>query len=139
MQVTDPVLGAIEFFCGAWDGVVPFEFPGHRKLEFALHVWADASGPTAGQRATFEGLCARYAALWPAFARSLAECHPELTTEEEVERSLLPIVGCYIEAGATAGHNDFELVYTFDRPGEGSRGFFVRVVGWEIAETVMAE
>jgi hypothetical protein len=60
-------------------------------------------------------------------------------SEDEVERSLRPTAGCYIEAGANAGHNDFELVYEFDLPGEGARGFFVRIVGWEVAEAVMAE
>jgi hypothetical protein len=137
--VLDPVFGEIEFGVDAWDGLCPFDFPPAGTAEFAVHVWAGASGPTAGQRATFEQLRARYAALWPGIARSLAACHPTLPTEAEVGRGLRPTVGCYIEAGASADHHDFELVYEFDRPGEGARGFFVRVVGWEVTEAVMAD
>jgi len=137
--VIDPVFGQIEFGVAAWDGVVPFEFPPAGTLHLAVHVCACKSGPSASQRATFQQLCARYAVLWPGIARSLAECHPTLSTAEEVGRSLRPKVGCYIEECATTDHNDFELVYEFDRPGEGSRGYFVRIIGWEVVEAVMAE
>ena len=135
----DPVFGDIEFDVDAWDGICPFVFPASRTAEFAVHVCADDAGPTDGQRSTFKELLARYAAMWPDIARSLAACHPALSTAEEVGRSLSSTVGCYIEEGASGGHHDFELVYEFDLPGEGSRGFFVRIVGWEIAEAVMAE
>jgi hypothetical protein len=40
---------------------------------------------------------------------------------------------------ASQGHADFELVYAFDLEGENGRGFFVRIVGWKVAEAVVAE
>lgn len=137
--MVDSVFGEIEFVIDAWNGRSPFKFPQARMGQFYVHIRAGASGPSAVQRATFDQLRARYTTLWPGIAQSLVACHPILSTAEEVERSLRPTVGCYIEAGASAGHNDFELVYEFNLPGEGVRGFFVRIVGWEVVEAVMAD
>src|SRR5439155_1243341 len=95
--VVDSVFGEIEFGVDAWDGRSPFEFLPARMAQFYVHVRSGASGPSAGQRATFDQLRARYTILWPGIARSLAACHPTLSTAEEVERSLRPTVGCYIE------------------------------------------
>ncbi len=63
--MTDPTFGKITFRIDAWDGLVPFEHEPSGISAFAVHVWADESGPTSSQRATFEDLKARYATLWP--------------------------------------------------------------------------
>lgn len=137
--MTDPTFGEIVFRIDAWDGLVPFEHGLSGMTGFAVHVWADESGPSAIQRDTFDQLKARYPALWPTIARSLLGCHAGLSSLEEVACGLNPTVGCYIERAGRHGHADFELVYTFDIPGEGSRGYFVRIAGWEIAEAFVAE
>jgi hypothetical protein len=139
IALTDPAFGEIEFHVEAWDGIVPFDFDQTRMTEFAVHIWADESGPTVAQRMTFEGLQARYRELWPSIAEALLGCHPALNSTKEVEDSLSPTVGCYIEEVVNPEHNDFELVYGFDREGENGRGFFVRISGWRVVEVVLAE
>jgi hypothetical protein len=138
MAMIDPSFGEIEFSIDAWDGLAPFVHDPSGSSEFALHIWADQSGPTDAQRATFDRLKARYPALWPLIAGALLDCHPDLNSVEEVARALNPVVGCYLEDAASEGHSDFELVYTFDLAGEDGRGFFVRFIGWRIVETVLA-
>jgi hypothetical protein len=139
MAVNDPAFGEIEYSGDAWDGLVPFEHGPSGTSEFAVHLWADESGPTAMQRATFEQIKARYSRLWPSIAEALLGCHAGLSSVQEITRGLSPTVGCYIEGVASQGHADFELVYTFDLEGENGRGFFVRIVGWKVAEAVVAE
>jgi hypothetical protein len=60
MAVNDPAFGQIEYSGHAWDGLVPFEHGPSGTSEFAVHLWADESGPRAMQRATFEQIKARY-------------------------------------------------------------------------------
>jgi hypothetical protein len=137
-RMIDPVFGDIRFSVDAWDGRVPFLFLPGGTAQFAVHVWSDRNGPTAGQQATFKEFCSKYAVLWPAIARALADCHPASLTVEQVGCSLKPTVACHIERGSSGLHNDFELVYEFNLDGEDSRAFFVRISGWQIVETVMA-
>ena len=137
--VTDPAFGEIEFNVEACDGIVPFDFNRTRMTGFAAHIWADESGPSIAQRTTFERLQSRYRELWPSIAEALLGCHPALNSTSEVEASLSPTVGCYIEDVPHPEHNDFELVYGFDREGENRRGFFVRISGWRVVEAVLAE
>ncbi|MDG3006368.1 hypothetical protein [Paludisphaera mucosa] len=137
--MTDPTFGEIEFKIDAWDGLAPFAYEPSRTSRFAVHIWADESGPSALQRATFDQLKARYPSLWPDIAEALLLCHPGLISVEEVAAGLSPTIGCYIEDEGGPAHADFELVYTFDLPGEGGRGYFVRIVGWDIVEAFAAE
>lgn len=135
----DPTFGEIQFQIDAWNGLVSFPDNPSGTREFAVHIGADESGPTPIQRATFDQLKARYSALWPSIAEALLGCQIGLSSTGEVARTLGPVVGCYIEDGGGRTHADFELVYTFDRPGENGRGYFIRIVGWEIAEAFVAE
>jgi hypothetical protein len=137
--VTDPTFGEIAFCEGAWDGLVPFESVPAGTSEFAGHVWADESGPSDVQRATFEQIKGRCTGLWPTVAKVLLGLHPVLGFVAAAEDHLSSTVDCYIEAEASQGHVDFELVYGFNLEGENSRGFFVRIVGWQVAEAVIAE
>jgi hypothetical protein len=137
--MTDPTFGEIEFHVQAWDGQVPFNHGPSGAKMFAVHVWADESGPTESQRTTFEQLKVRYSELWPLIAEALLGCHSDLDSVEAVERCLNPIVACHLEESASQGHEDFELVYSFDLDGEGHRGYFVRIVGWQVAEAFMAD
>jgi hypothetical protein len=88
MRLTDPVFGEIEFHTDAWDSIVPFEFAPAGTLDFAVHVWADAFGPTDTQRRTFDELRRRYAGLRPRIAEALVSCHPGPSSAMEVDRSL---------------------------------------------------
>ena len=135
----DPVFGQIEFRIDAWDGIVPFQFTPANTTQLAVHIWSDESGPCDSQRSTFRQFCNRLPELWPTIAAGLAECHPELKTVKKVQQHLNPTVGFYLESGATHGHHDFELAYGFDVDCENNRGFFVRVVGWQVESTVLAE
>jgi hypothetical protein len=138
--MTDPTFGEIKFNnVDAWDGIVPFEHGPSDTSEFAVHIWADEAGPSATQRSTFDQLKIQYPVLWPSIADALLECHAGLDSVEELSCSFSPTVGCYIEGGVDLDHANFELVYTFDLPGEGSRGFFARIVGWEVVEACVAE
>ncbi len=137
--MNDPTFGEIEFSIDAWDGIVPYEHAPSNAAEFAVHIWADDAGPTTLQRRTFDGLKARYPTLWPSIARALLDCRPDLGSTDAVEAGLNPTVGCYIEGEGGADHANFELVYTLDLPDEGSRGYFVRIVGWEVIEAMAAE
>jgi hypothetical protein len=135
--VIDPSFGEIRFSFDAWDGLVPFAHAPSKLSAFGVHVWADDSGPTDSQRATFEELKARYASLWPAIADAVLECHPDLHSVADVARHVNPTVGCYIEYGGVASHDDFELVYDFDF--DDGRGVFVRFAGWSIVDAFLAE
>jgi hypothetical protein len=137
--MTDPVFGSIEFFADAWDGVVPFHFEASGTTELTIHVWADESGPTEVQQETFRLLLSRYAMLWPPIAEALLGCNSELGSLERIGTKLWSSVGCYIESAASAGHSDFDLVYTFEDGREINRSCFVRIVGWRIVEAVIAE
>ena len=137
--MTDPTFGDIEFRGDTWDGLVRVDFATAGTSAFAVHVWADESGPTIVQRSTFEQLKARYPDLWPNILAALLDLHPGLSTLEEVEMNLSPIVGCYIELDDGVGPAEFELVYGFELEGEDDRGFFIRFVDWQIVEAVIAE
>ncbi len=135
--MTDASFGAITFTVDAWDGLVPFEHEPSGTSAFAVRVWADASGPTAGQRATFEELKRRYATLWHVIAGAMTKCHPPLGSVDTCRNGVDSIVGCYIQSEANLGHEDFELVY--ELRGDPGRGVFVRIAGWNVVEAVVAE
>lgn len=135
----DPVFGEIEYRIDAWEGSAPFEHGPSGLSDLFVHIRADESGPSEVQRATFEQFEARYAALWPAIAEALLGCRDDMGSVAEVEAAISPEVSCDIEEESTGGFADFELVYTFDLEGEGARGYFVRIEGWEVAEAFVAE
>jgi hypothetical protein len=139
LTVNDPSFGEIEFSIDAWDGLAPFEYRPSGTTMFAVHVWADESGPSAVQRATFDQLKAHYVILWPSIAKALRGCHASPTAIVDVANCLNPTVGCYIETESGGAHAAFELVYAFDLPGENGRGYFVRIVEWEVAEAFVAD
>ena len=133
----DPLFGEISFTVDAWYALVPFEDERSGTLAFAVHIWADPSGPTASQRATFKELKRRYETLWPVIAETMVKCHPRLSSVDRCREYVDPTVGCYIQNKASRGHDDFELVYELrDEPG---RGIFVRIAGWDVVESAVAK
>jgi hypothetical protein len=135
--ITDPTFGQIAFLVDAWDGLVPFEHDPSGTAKFGVHVWADESGPTDSQRATFEELKARYAALWPEIAKAMLRAYPALGSVDECGSALGPCVGCYIEYEATDKHEEFELIYEVND--EEGLGIFVRIAGWKVSDALTAQ
>lgn len=102
----------------------------------ASHVWLYGDAPTALQEKAFEDLVACYDQLWPNVAAKLATLHPELGSVEDIRRCVRNRVAIHIGEHA---EDSIELVYEFDLPNEGSRGFFLRVDGIHVIDGFMAE
>jgi hypothetical protein len=134
---TDATFGKIAFNIDAWDGLVRFEHKLSGTSTFAVHVWADESGPTSSQRGTFEELKARYAELWPVIAEAMVRCHPTLGSAHGCRDGVDSTVGCYMQRVASQGHEDFALVY--ELTSEPGRAIFVTIAGWQVIEAVVAE
>jgi hypothetical protein len=135
--MTDPTFGKITFSIDAWDGLVPFEHEPSGISTFAVHVWADESGPTSSQRATFEELKARCATLWPVIIDAMVGCHPTLGSAYGCRDGVDSTVGRYMQRVASQGHEDFELVY--ELTSEPGRAIFVTIAGWQVVESVVAD
>lgn len=127
----DPTFGEIVFRHDAWDGLVSIG-----PLEFTVHIWSDSKGPSTAQRVAFDDLKAGYEGLWPSIASELLKCHEGLISIKEIEESLSTTVNCYVEGGD--GHG-IELVYAFDLPGEGDRGYFIRLVNLAIVDVAVED
>ena len=110
--------------------------PHSDSTEMASHVWLYGEAPTALQEKAFEDLVARYDQLWPNAASKLATLHPELDSVEDIRRYVRNRVAVHIGEHA---EDSIELVYEFDLPNEGSRGFFLRVDGIQVIDGFMAE
>ncbi len=110
--------------------------PHSDSTEMASHVWLYGDAPTALQEKAFEDLVARYDQLWPNVASKLATLHPEVESVEDIRRYVRNRVAVHIGEHA---EDSIELVYEFDLPNEGSRGFFLRVDGIHVIDGFMAE
>jgi hypothetical protein len=135
--ITDPTFGKITFSIDAWDGLVPFEHEPSGTSAFAVHVWADESGPTSSQRRTFEEVKARYTTLWPVIIEAMVGCHPTLGSAYGCRDGVDSTVGCYMQRDASQAHEDFELVY--ELTSEPGRAIFVTIAGWQVIEAAVAE
>lgn len=77
-----------------------------------------------------------YDQLWVNVADELVALHPELATPDEVSTHLRDRVAVHI---GEHEEDSVELVYEFDLPGEGIRGFFLRVAGARVIEAFIAD
>jgi hypothetical protein len=68
----------------------------------------------------------------------LLRCHGGLTSIEEVNSHLNPMVALYIYEFDDPDEALLEFVYTFDLNGEGSKGYFVQLHRWKVIEAFLA-
>ncbi|MEX0717662.1 MAG: hypothetical protein WD066_13800 [Planctomycetaceae bacterium] len=130
--LVDPEFGQLNFYAGSCDADIAFHSP---PIESAhLHLRADESGPTEGQRAVIRELPARHARLWPDILAALVRCHPEIETSEELSKRLEPNLGIDLDADS----NTVQLSYSVEGDPE-FRGYFVTLRNWVIAEVCMAD
>lgn len=133
----DDVLGQCEFDgIDAWNCSRVIATPHSKQTQFATHIWLYGESPTHLQKKTFLDLIHGYDQLWPDVAGELASLHPDLATREEVENHLRDRVAVHIGEHEECS---VELVYEFDLPDEGFRGFFLRLDGLQVIEAVIAE
>ncbi len=92
--------------------------------------------PSERQRLAFASFVSNYHELWPKIADKLSTLHPTLNCPEEVKRHLKDRVAIHL---GEHSEESLELVYEFDLPNEGSRGFFLRVVDLEIVDSQIIE
>jgi uncharacterized protein YoxC len=120
----------------AYDCSLIIATPHSDSTKMASHVWLYGEAPTTLQEKAFEDLVARYDQLWPNVASKLATLHPELDSVEDIRRCVRNRVAVHVGEHA---EDSIELVYEFDLPNEGSRGFFLRVDGIQVIDGFMAE
>lgn len=133
----DIVLGQCEFNgIDAYDCTRVVATPHSDTTTLAAHVWLYGEAPSKLQKEAFANLVDNYDLLWGNVANELAALHPELTTPEEVRTHLRERVAVHI---GEHEEDSVELVYEFDLPNEGTRGFFLRVAANRVVEAVIAE
>lgn len=136
-MMNDDDLGQCEF-----DGISAFNCarvvatPHADTTKFASHVWLYGDEPTAPQKRAFARLVDNYEDLWPDVANRLASLHPDLSTTEDVMNSLRDPVAVHIGEHA---EESMELVYEFDLPDEGFRGFFFRIDDLRVVDAFIDE
>ena len=137
MVSPDPDFGEMAFNeIDAWDCRLPFGFPHQKTHEFALHIWAGATGPTNAQRDQFKTLKTKYSELWPQIAKNMIACHDKLAAMDDVANAMSPHVSVHI-----GEHNEtsVEFVIDLDLPDEGFRGYFIQIENWNVGRVVIAE
>lgn len=136
-QFMDQQFGEFRFNgIDAYDCRIELPTPHSTSTIFAIHAWAWASVLTERQHSTFASLITHYDELWPQIADTLARLHPSLKSREEVLQYLKTRVAVHV---GEYSEDSLELVYEFDLPEEGFRGFFLRVEHLEIVDGFIAE
>jgi hypothetical protein len=134
---TDSIFGRCSFnSIDAYDCSRMIATPHSDSTEIASHIWLYGGAPTALQEKAFEDFVACYVKLWPNVASKLAILHPEMESVEDVRRCVRNRFAVHIGEHA---EDSIELIYEFDLPNEGSRGFFLRVDGMQVIDGFIAE
>ena len=135
--MNDPVLGRCKRTgIDAFDCTRVVATPHSDTTTLAVRIWLYGDAPSRLQKDAFANLVGDYDRLWGNVAKELGALHPELTTPDSVRTHLRDWVAVHI---GEYEEDSVELVYEFDLPGEGIRGFFVRVAGSRVVEAVIAE
>lgn len=137
-MTSDPDFGSMKFNgIDAWDCRVDFDFPHPKTKYFAIHLWQyDPAGPTSAQRECLRRLKEQYAQLWPDIAGKIIAVHETVRTQKEVEDAMPQRLAAHI---GEQGEDAVELVIDLDLPGEGSRGYFIPIVDWQVQDAIVAE
>lgn len=133
----DSVWGRCQFDgVEAWQCSRVIETPHSPTTRLVTRVWLYDDSPTELQETRFADLVENYDQLWPEVARVLATLHPGLTTVEEVQTHVRDDVAVHVgehEEGSV------ELIYEFNLPDEGTRGFFLRIDGRRVIDAIIAD
>jgi hypothetical protein len=120
----------------ALDCSISVATPHSPETKFASHIWLYEDQPTRLQRQLFIELRNHYDEFWPTIAQELLRLHPDLSTTEDVTTFVKNRVGVHIGEHA---EDSLELLYEFNLPNEGFRGFFLRVQNAAIVQSFVAE
>ena len=120
----------------AWDCRLSYDFAHQKTRKFAVHIWADANGPTELQRDQFKTLKTKYSELWPQIAKNMIACHDKLATIDDVADAMSAHISVHI-----GEHNEtsVELVIDLDLPDEGFRGYFMPIENGTVGNVVVAD
>ena len=131
VEIDDQVFGSLKYQIDAWNGEVEFDHPPMKKAFVHLVGSEEEASPT--HKELFLELKRRHDQLWPSIAEALVKCHETITTTEELETQLQPLVGINMYDESSR----IELVYNCENDPE-MRGYFVTLRDWEVVEIVAA-
>ncbi len=129
----DSDFGEMSYYIDAWRAEIPFPSPPFEVV--SIFIRADDSGPTENQRKQLLELPRRHSELWPEICSALVRCHKKIKASEELEERMNVRVSVNLYERES---NSIEMKYEVDGDPE-SRGYYVTLRDWEIAEVCTAE